>query len=119
MDKYYSVLDYAEDVLKLAQQPLLFQEIWEAGLDKDFYKKLNLTGKTPNRTLGARIFVDVRDNPNSRFIKVGKNPARFFLKSRTSELSDDLLKKIQENETKQSKIISKTLKYMSAVDYPT
>lgn len=28
------------------------------------------------------FFVDVRDNLDSRFIKVGKRPTRFFLESR-------------------------------------
>ena len=28
-------------------------------------KKLNLTGKTPWQSLGARLFVEVRDNPDS------------------------------------------------------
>ncbi len=84
----YTVLDYAADVLQTAKAPLLYQEIWADGIGKPFASKLNLKGKTPWATLGARLFVDVRDNPNSKFIKVGKNPARFFLASRTNELKD-------------------------------
>ncbi len=84
----YTVLDYAFDVLQEQKAPLLYQEIWEAGIGKSFASKLNLKGKTPWATLGARLFVDVRDNPESRFIKVGKNPAHFFLKSRENELKD-------------------------------
>jgi hypothetical protein len=84
----YTVLDYAADVLQTAKAPLLYQEIWADDIGKPFASKLNLKGKTPWATLGARLFVDVRDNPNSKFIKVGKNPARFFLASRASELKD-------------------------------
>lgn len=84
----YTILDYAEDVLKDAKSPLLYQEIWQAGVDKPFSSKLNLKGKTPWATLGARLFVDVRDNAETKFAKIGKNPARFFLASRTSEIKD-------------------------------
>jgi uncharacterized protein len=82
----YTILDFAFDVLQEAKYPLLYQEIWEAGKDKAYTTKLNLKGKTPWATLGARLFVDVRDNPETRFTKVGKNPAKFFLKSRESEI---------------------------------
>jgi len=68
----YSVLDYAVDVLKTAKTPLVFQEIWHAGQGSEFASKLNLKGKTPWATLGARLFVEVRDNPNSQFLKVGQ-----------------------------------------------
>jgi len=85
----YTFHDFAEDILKTVPKPLTFQEIWAVGKDSEFAKKLSITGKTPWQTLGARLFVDVRDNPSSRFIKVGKNPARFFLLSRKSELTPE------------------------------
>jgi hypothetical protein len=84
----YTVLDYAEEVLGTVTTPLLYQEIWKEGQNQLFANKLNLKGKTPWATLGARLFVDVRDNPSSRFVKIGKNPARFFLKSRMPEIKD-------------------------------
>jgi len=84
----YTVLDYAVDVLLEEKAPLLYQEIWQTGLNKPFANKLNLKGKTPWATLGARLFVDVRDNPDTKFLKVGKNPARFFLASKSNELKD-------------------------------
>jgi hypothetical protein len=85
----YTFLDFAEDVLKTMPKPLTFQDIWEKGKDSVFGSKLPITGKTPWQTLGARLFVDIRDNPASRFIKVGKNPARFFLTSRKPELTPE------------------------------
>lgn len=75
--------------MKTVPKPLTFQEIWALGKDTEFANKLSITGKTPWQTLGARLFVDVRDNPSSKFIKVGKNPARFFLLSRKSELTPE------------------------------
>lgn len=56
------------------------------GTQKRLHEKLSISGKTPWATLGARLFVDVRDNASTRFVKVGKNPTRFFLQSRRSEL---------------------------------
>ena len=75
----YTFLDYAEEVLNEAKKPLTYQEIWSIGQEKGLADKLASLGKTPWQTLGARLFVDIRDNPNTHLIKVGKNPARFFL----------------------------------------
>jgi len=82
----YTFLDFAESVLASEPSPLTFQEIWERGLEQGLVPRLATSGKTPSQTLGARLFVDVRDNPRTKFLKVGKNPARFFLKSRQGEL---------------------------------
>lgn len=88
----YTFLDFAEEILKEAKKPLTYQEIWATGLDKGLAEKLASLGKTPWQTLGARLFVDIRDNPNTHLIKVGKNPARFFLAARKSELTDEDLR---------------------------
>jgi hypothetical protein len=72
----YTFLDFAQDVLQVAPKPLTFQEIWTAGQDRGFVSKLAFWGKTPWQTLGARLFVDVRDNSHTPFMKVGKNPDR-------------------------------------------
>jgi uncharacterized protein len=78
----YGFLDLAKDVLQKATTPLIYQEIWQFAEKEGLTKKIVTKGKTPWQTLGARLFVDVRDNINSHFIKVGKNPARFFLKAK-------------------------------------
>jgi len=84
----YTFLDFAQEILTSAPKPMTYQEIWEAGKANRLAAKLAITGKTPWQTLGARLFVDIRDNPETRFIKVGRNPARFFLLSRKNEVSD-------------------------------
>lgn len=83
----YTFLDFAQDILSSASAPMTFQEIWEVGKGSALVLKLSITGKTPWQTLGARLYVDIRDNPHSRFITVGKNPARFFLRSRETEVN--------------------------------
>lgn len=102
--KKYTILDFAYDILKESTKPLTFQEIWEQGKSTVYINKLSLSGKTPWNTLGARLFVEVRDKPeDTRFIKVGKNPARFFLREKESLLSDDIIRKIDKEEQKSKK----------------
>lgn len=96
----YSFLDLAEDVLKVSSKPLTFQEIWQIGKDKGLVNKIKTTGKTPWQSLGAQLYVDVRDNKDSLFIKVGKRPARFFLNNRAADLNQDIVKDIENEETK-------------------
>jgi len=96
----YSFLDLALGVLKTAKQPLTYQEIWESGTASGVSAQIKTSGKTPWQSLGAQLYVDVRDNPESQFIKVGKRPARFFLKERQSELSSNVVSEIEKHEAK-------------------
>ena len=98
----YSFLDLAYDVLKPATQPMIYQEIWQVGHDKGLTAKLETTGKTPWQSLGARLYVEVRDNEDGRFIKVGSRPTRFFLKERESELPADAISKLEKEEGKKA-----------------
>lgn len=98
----YSFLDLAYDVLKQATQPMIYQEIWQVGHDKGLTAKLETTGKTPWQSLGARLYVEVRDNEDGRFIKVGTRPTRFFLKERASELPADAISKLEKEEEKKT-----------------
>ena len=96
----YSFLDLAKEILKSASTPLTYQQIWDAAEDRGLTEKVRTKGKTPWQTLGARLYVDVRDDPNSDLVKVSKRPARFVLKSRQSEFPNALLKKIEIDEAK-------------------
>ena len=98
----YSFLDLAYDVLKQTSQPLTYQEIWEEGKSYGLNAKIKTSGKTPWQSLGAQLYVEVRDDPDSRFIKVGKRPARFFLKDRKDTLSKDVIVKIERAEVKKA-----------------
>lgn len=96
----YSFLDLAYDVLKATARPLTYQEVWQAGKDKGLTTKIKTSGKTPWQSLGAQLYVEVRDNDDSRFMKVGKRPARFFLTERAAELPADAIAKIEKEEVK-------------------
>ena len=68
---------FVELVLEKEKRPLTPLEIWERG--KEFREKLGTVGKTPERSIGAQIYVDIRDNPKSIFYQYGSRPSRFFL----------------------------------------
>lgn len=95
----YSFFDLAKDVLSISEKPLTYQEIWEVGKGKGLAEKIETAGLTPWQTLGARLYVEVRDNEQSIFIKVGKRPARFFLRSRASEIKPDTISSIEKEES--------------------
>ena len=74
-------LQMAQKVLQEEKQPLSTSEIWQVAVSKGYEKLLDLKGITPWATLGALIYVDVRDNPSSAFVPIGARPKRFILKS--------------------------------------
>ena len=96
----YSFLDLAHEVLKQSPKPLTYQEIWQLAHEKGLTGRVRSSGKTPWQSLGARLYVEVRDNDTSEFIPVGKRPVRFFLKEREAELPQDVAGKIEKEEIK-------------------
>jgi hypothetical protein len=71
----------AKDVLKNATQPLSVSEIWSQGIDLGLINKLPCVGKTPEATLGARLYTDTKYNgERSDFIRVSSRPTLFTLK---------------------------------------
>jgi hypothetical protein len=73
-------LGLAERVLTEERRPLSPSEIWKVAVGKGYAAMLRSQGKTPAQTLYASIFTDARSNPETRFIKVGDRPARYYLK---------------------------------------
>ena len=95
-------LQFAQKVLVDEKQPLTAMEIWQVGLRKGYDKALGTNGKTPAATLGARLYVEVRDNPIGLFKSDGARPKRFFLKSQL-ELWDGKIPEIPDETTDLSK----------------
>jgi uncharacterized protein len=89
---------YAYDVLEDTQTPMTYQEIWKKGVELGLDKALDSKGKTPWQSLGARLFIDVRDNPDSPFQKLGKRPARFILKKNSAGVDLGTINKIEKEE---------------------
>ena len=73
-------LKLAEMVIDLTKRPLSYVEIWDEAVKSGLSKRVKTTGKTPWYSLGASLYVDIRDNPNSPFYQYSKRPAKFFLK---------------------------------------
>lgn len=79
----YNLKSLAKDTLQKAQIPLTVEEIWEKAVEFGLAKKVNTVGKTPWRSIGAQIYVDIRDNEESIFKQTQKSPVKFTLKNIT------------------------------------
>lgn len=90
-------LQFAEKIIKEEGKPLTPNEIWEIGAQKGYDKQINSTGKTPWQTIGARIYVDIKDNQESIFIKLKTKPVKFHLKSLSQDLDINKIEKEPEN----------------------
>lgn len=67
-------LQLAEKVISEEKRPLTLEEIWKIG------KKYKSTkGETPQITIGAQIYHDIKHNEKTIFKKIGSNPVRFYL----------------------------------------
>lgn len=81
----YTLLNLVEDVLNEAYKrenllALSHIEIWKKAEEYGINKKLETTGKTPWNSIAAQLYVNIRDNENSLFIKIKGHPTRFALK---------------------------------------
>lgn len=87
----YTYFDLSVEVLETIKKPLTAEEIWKQAKELGFDKKLmKSTGKTPDSTIGARLYEDMKKEGNdSTFIKVEKNPVKFYLRS-LPEIKDDI-----------------------------
>ena len=77
----FTFLDLAEEVLKQSAAPLDISTIWANGLASKSVEKVGSQGKTPSISLGARLYVDTKDNEKSLFFRSVGNPVKFGLKS--------------------------------------
>lgn len=95
----------AENILKQVDKPLTANEIWTLAVEKGLDKELNSSGRTPWATLGSRLYVTSRDNPDSVFKTVGKRPKRFYLKGKNYSID---FKEYEEGKTEEETEISTT-----------
>jgi len=76
----FTLLALARKVLIHAKRPLTAKAIWYYSVKHGYNKEGNFKGKTPWYSIGAQIYVDMRDNANSSFIKLSTQPVTFFMK---------------------------------------
>jgi hypothetical protein len=84
-------LGLAEKILREEQRPMSPAEIWKAAQLKGYDKQIQSSGRTPSQTLYGIIFLNVRNNPNAIFYKIGERPARYFLKELKGTIKPDKL----------------------------
>ena len=72
MSKKLTFIKLAEYTLQEAKTPLSAADIWSAAEKYGYTKELKSLGKTPQNTIGAQLYVDVRDNPSTVFVQVSK-----------------------------------------------
>ncbi|MBU2947413.1 HTH domain-containing protein [Zobellia uliginosa] len=93
----------AENILEQNDKPLTANEIWKLAVNQGLDDQLNSSGKTPWATLGSRLYVIARDNPDSPFKTVGKRPKRFYLKNKKYNID---FKEYEEGKTEEETDIS-------------
>lgn len=82
-------LQLARKILLEEQRPLSYTEMWNVAVQKGHDKLVESTGETPWQSLGAMLYVDVRDNPDSLFMTLGERPKRFVLKEQYDRFKGD------------------------------
>lgn len=89
----YTFLDLAEEVLQASEVALAPLEIWKRAVESGFSEKLKTQGKTPWVSLASRLYVDTKDNPSTRFVRLGESPVLFGLKGAGHQLKkvEDIL----------------------------
>lgn len=105
-------IELSKKILEEEKRPLSSGEIWEIAKSKGYDKISGVRGKTPWMTIGAQIYVNIRDRKDSPFIKIGSRPKRFYLRS---------LLKEKENiyDTKQAPVLpSKKFEYLEVNLHP-
>lgn len=83
----YSFLDLTKEVLEKSEKSLTVHEIWQIAEELGLINKVGTSGKTPEKTLAARLYVDIRDNEKSVFYQSNKRPAKFYLKAKKDNIN--------------------------------
>lgn len=74
-------LELVYETLKKHQAPLTIKEIWNKANEYGYIENLSTSGKTPIKTLEARLYLDIRDNKDSKFYQHSKRPSTFYIKN--------------------------------------
>lgn len=96
--KQLTFIELTKKILEEEKRPLSAEEIWELAQAKGYDKEVGSKGKTPPATIGARVYIDIRDSKESPFIKVDSRPRKFFLRSLLAE--GDGIKLLEKETTK-------------------
>jgi hypothetical protein len=76
-----SFYELAIKIIEEEKRPLSAEEIWNVAVKNGYDQRIKSRGKTPWASIGALIYVDIRDNKKTPFIKATTRPTKFYLKS--------------------------------------
>lgn len=97
-------IEMAKRVLQEEKRPLSPDEIWNIAKSKGYDKQLRSVGKTPWSTIGAQLYVNVRDKKETPFVRLGIRPTRFYLRDLLSVAElQQLQQKSEEDNQKEEK----------------
>ena len=65
--------ELAIKVLRETLKPMTIEEIWEYAVEKGYDIQVEIKGKTPWQMMEAMIYVDLKDNPQTPFIRIDSN----------------------------------------------
>ncbi|NPV50678.1 MAG: hypothetical protein HPY60_05715 [Candidatus Methanofastidiosum sp.] len=100
-------LELAKKVLFEENKALTAEEIWKIGDEKGYASLVLTKGRTPWRTMGAQIYVSMKNDENTPFIKMGTSPQTFNLRANLSQ------KEIEELDNKPIGFIKETEKKLA------
>jgi hypothetical protein len=82
-------LEIAEEVLNTVGTPLKVKDIWDYAVSLGINQLKDIAGKTPESTLSAQIYTNIKDNPDTT-IFVQTAPNTFALKSFVEEKETEI-----------------------------
>lgn len=93
MASRYTFRMLAHDVLEKTGRPMTAEEIWSTGIGCGLADLVGSSGKTPERSIQAQLYMEIKDNgTSSMFVQVSKRPVLFALRGQTDtllEVEDD------------------------------
>lgn len=97
-----SSIEVAKELLELKKEALNPIKIYHIANEMGLTKELNLNGKTPWQSFAARIYMDIKENPNSIFEVVATKPMLIKLKNQVINLEAQIEKNSEIKEPKNS-----------------
>lgn len=86
----YKFINLAEDVLNDAPAPLDHRQIWSQAQARQLDVRVGTRGKTPWHNVRSAINANIDDfGDQSKFVRVGQHPRRYFLRRRLPEIAEE------------------------------
>lgn len=91
-----TIIEVAKEILERKKEALNPIKMYHIANEMGLTKELNLNGKTPWRSFAARIYMDIKENPNSIFEVVATKPMLIKLKNQVINLKTQTQNEIKE-----------------------